>query len=162
MTINRVERGNVKFEPQQINLKQLCNEIIKDLRVVYNNGYNFVFNFAPTEEYFNLDSRLLKFIISNLLSNAFKYSINKGIVKLEVIKENDTLFVIVSDEGVGISDKDKDQIFEPFYRCKNSEAIPGTGLGLSIVKQSVVLHQAEIYIKSKVGLGTTFTVKIKL
>ena len=107
-----------------------------------------------------IDPNLIRFIITNLVSNSVKYSPAGSSVNLELNNENDNIKIIVKDEGVGIPDFDKKNLFEPFHRGSNIGEIQGTGLGLSIVKKSVELHDGEINFISKEGKGTTFTVKI--
>jgi signal transduction histidine kinase len=74
----------------------------------------------------------------------------------------DTTIFQVIDEGIGISSAEQARLYEPFFRSQNVEGIVGTGLGLPIVKKCVERHQGEILVESKVGVGTTFTVKIPL
>ena len=96
-------------------------------------------------------------ILTNLISNAVKYSVGSNAVTLELMcRENDAIFKI-KDQGIGIPSVDQQQIFEPFYRGSNIDSIPGTGLGLSIVKTLADLHGCEISLTSEVGVGTVKT-----
>ncbi len=74
--------------------------------------------------------------------------------------EAEAVFFQVIDHGIGISKTEQEKIYEPFYRGQNVDNIVGTGLGLAVVKKCVERHKGEIYLESKVGVGTTFTVKI--
>lgn len=97
----------------------------------------------------------------NLIENAIKYSNENGIVKIDLTLEEQYFVFKVEDNGVGIPKNDIPRIFERFYRVDKSRSTRGTGLGLAIVKHIVKLFNGEISVKSKVGMGSTFTVKIK-
>ena len=97
----------------------------------------------------------------NLIENAIKYSNENGIVKIDLTLEEQYFVFKVKDNGIGIPKNDIPRIFEMFYRVDKSRSTRGTGLGLAIVKHIVKLFNGEISVKSKVGRGSTFTVKIK-
>jgi signal transduction histidine kinase len=101
-------------------------------------------------------------MITNLLSNAIKYSPQGGKITLTLTCEDKQVVFQVQDQGIGIPPADQAKLFESFSRAGNVGTIAGTGLGLSIVKKCVDLHGGEITVKSEVGLGTTFTVKLPL
>lgn len=97
----------------------------------------------------------------NLIENAIKYSNENGVVKIDLTLEEQYFVFNVKDNGIGIPKNDIPRIFERFYRVDKSRSTRGTGLGLAIVKHIVKLFNGEISVKSKVGRGSTFTVKIK-
>ena len=97
----------------------------------------------------------------NLIENAIKYSNENGIVKIDLTLEEQYFVFKVKDNGIGIPKNDIPRIFERFYRVDKSRSTRGTGLGLAIVKHIVKLFNGELSVKSKVGIGSTFTVKIK-
>ncbi len=160
LTISRTESGKILFNPDMVDLYKLCTEIIEETKSNINRKHNFVFNFSMRKIKYNLDPKLLKFILTNLLSNAFKYSPEGGKIELSVSYKKDLIEITVADEGIGIPTEDMIHLFEPFHRSANTVEIPGTGLGLSIVKHAVELHKGKIVLKSELGKGTTFTVDI--
>lgn len=97
----------------------------------------------------------------NLIENAIKYSNEEGNVKIHLKLENKYFIFEVEDDGVGIPKSDIPRIFERFYRVDKSRSTRGTGLGLAIVKHIVKLFHGDISVKSSVGKGSIFTVKIK-
>ncbi len=103
-------------------------------------------------------------IVSNLVSNAIKYSDLKGTVKVYVGMVHDEAYVKVTDDGYGIDEKHLSKIFDRFYRVDmtGSRMYGGTGLGLSIVRELVDMHAGQITVKSAVGSGTSFTVLLPL
>src|SRR5699024_2973850 len=116
------------------------------------------------KEDFNIhaDPLRLEQIALNLLDNALKYSEELTKVTLEVCKEKQYTVVSVTDEGIGIPLKEIDLIFEKLYRIEKSRSrtFGGSGLGLAIVKELVEAHDGTIDVKSVVGKGSIFTIKI--
>ena len=109
-----------------------------------------------------MDEKLIRHILSNLLSNAIKYSPKGGKVHLECVCTQEALMFHVQDRGIGIPIADQARLFDPFQRASNVGTISGTGLGLAIVKKAVELHGGNITVNSELGVGTTFTVTLKL
>ena len=107
------------------------------------------------------DNYLVSIIISNLISNAIKYSNPNGEIAIELGKTNDVVTFSITDYGVGIAKNDLDKIFNSFYRSdvSNHPEIKGTGLGLSIVKRLCDLLKLEITVESKLNQGTKFVLK---
>jgi len=98
-------------------------------------------------------------LLTNLVSNAIRYTTVGGEVNTEVKAEDGALRILVSDTGIGIPEEDLSKIFDEFYRSKNAKAYhkTGTGLGFSIVKQILDSHRGKIWVESKMGRGTTFS-----
>ena len=102
-------------------------------------------------------------IITNLLTNATKFTPEGGKIRLQVREGDGNLTVEVRDSGVGIPKSELGRIFKPYYRGKASEpSCTGLGLGLAIVKELVDLHQGKVWVKSKPGKGSTFTFSLPL
>lgn len=108
------------------------------------------------------DRESIEKLITILLDNAIKYTPRKGKITISLQSSRRCVFLRVKDTGVGISEKDIDQVFERFYRvdeARNRQKADGFGLGLALAKQIVKAHRATISVKSIVGKGSTFTVK---
>lgn len=108
------------------------------------------------------DRSSIERIVSNLISNAIKYSDRKTDVKVYVGKVMDSIYVKVADKGCGIDEKYLSQIFNRFYRVDmtGSRMYGGTGLGLSIAQELTQLHDGQISVQSALGQGSTFTVML--
>ena len=107
---------------------------------------------------------LIQELVYNLCDNAVKYTPEGGSVSVSVAKKKDEAILRVTDTGCGIPEDEQERIFERFYRVDKSHSrqTGDTGLGLSIVKHAALLHDATIKVKSKVGKGTTMTVRFPL
>ena len=101
-------------------------------------------------------------IITNLVSNAIKYSPEIKPIRITLNYEAPVLQLIIRDEGIGIPEADLKHLFEPFHRGQNVGTISGTGLGLAIIWESVNLHDGQITVHSQVGEGSTFIVRIPI
>lgn len=158
LLIGQAEAGKLDFQPENLNIVQLCRELIDEIQL---SAKNHMIIFCSQLESINadLDKKLLRHILINLLSNAIKYSPQGGTVHFDLIAHKGEVIFQVRDRGIGIPEAEQSKLFDSFYRASNVETIPGTGLGLAIVKKFVDLHGGQISVASKVGIGTTFTVR---
>lgn len=161
LLIGKAEAGKLEFKPTPLDLISFCRELIEEMELAAEN-HTIIFCSGGDCTNACMDGKLLRHILSNLLSNAIKYSPSGDTVKLELIGEQKTVMFHIQDRGIGIPQADLIQLFDSFHRASNVGTISGTGLGLAIVKKSVDLHNGQIFVKSEVGVGTTFTVKLPL
>ena len=105
---------------------------------------------------------MINHIAMNLISNAVKFSAEDGQVTIKTVNTGDVLLFSVSDNGIGISEEDQKHLMERFFRGSNATNIQGTGLGLHIVARYTELMNGAIECRSRVGLGTTFTLTFRL
>ena len=105
------------------------------------------------------DERKVKQILLNLLSNAVKFTPNGGRVRVTSAMVEDVITIEISDTGIGIAPEDQAAIFEEFRQVGRDDARrqEGTGLGLTLAKKFVELHGGRIWVRSQMGLGSTFT-----
>src|SRR5262249_17474559 len=115
-------------------------------------------NSAPAEV--NADERLLGHIFTNLLSNAVKYSEAGATVCFAVERDGSDAVCVIRDKGIGSSDEDQQQLFKPFCRGSNVGGRPRPGLGLPLVKRGTELHGGRVQLNSRIGEGTTVTVRL--
>lgn len=108
------------------------------------------------------DEALLVVAVHNLIANAITYSPPGGRVGVGVSRSGSLVSIAVTDQGVGIPDEDRDRVFERFFRVDQARSrhTGGTGLGLSIVKHTVQNHGGEVKVWSRVGHGSTFTIRL--
>ncbi len=158
LLLAKSESGPTAIKPQLEDIVKISRELIfrhfslrKDERSV-----RIIIEGIPHPV--SVDKKIFEHILSNLLSNAFKYSVGKTdpILKLEFSKTEFRIYI--SDEGIGIPQGDLPNIFKSFYRAHNTEGIEGTGLGLVIAKDFVEMHRGTIQVHSKENEGTTFIV----
>ena len=158
LIISRASMGKLEFVPEQIDFQALCENTINEIRysIVTNHTFELVTVGDCTDVF--ADPRLLRLIVTNLISNAAKYSPSDSVVAIELDCQPTEFRFSICDAGIGIPEAAQSHIFEPFYRATNVNSAPGTGLGLAIVKQSVEQHGGTLSVKSELNKGTTFTV----
>jgi PAS domain S-box-containing protein len=162
LTINRAETGKLEFNPKFLVLDKFCDQFVEEMRLSAGSQHTLTFTCEGNPIPVCLDEKLLRSILSNVLSNAIKYSPKGGNVHLGLEFQLHQVLLRVCDRGIGIFPEDIKLLFEPFHRGKNVRTIPGTGLGLIVVKKCVDLHQGSIEITSEVGIGTTCVVTLPL
>lgn len=151
--------ANLKIE--NFFLNDLLEEIIKDTQHTCNNrilstGKMMAFTI-------DADRELIKQLIRTLIENAIKYTGENGEIKLSCYTDGEFGYVVVQDNGIGISKEDLPHIFERFYRADKARSRgSGSGLGLSIAKKIADAHNAEILISSEPGAGTIVNLKMNL
>ena len=151
-----------KLNLQLLDLQELCHQLVAEIQIgaVTNHKINFTIQGERTKAY--LDENLLRHILTNLLTNAIKYSPLDTSVDFDLIFQDTEIILKIKDKGIGIPLQDQIHLFESFRRASNVGKIPGTGLGLAIVKQSVDLYGGTIAVDSEVGIGTTFIITLPL
>lgn len=164
LLIHQAETRQLTFNPQQLDVINFCQTLVQEIKL--NHGYSHQIRLDYHQHHRSLiatvDRTLLRYILTELLSNAIKFSSNHSLINLSITCSEEQICFQVKDQGIGISSVDLHQIFESFYRAQNVGTIQGAGLGLSIVKKCVDLHHGEITIISELNQGTTFTVRLPL
>jgi signal transduction histidine kinase len=161
LSVGKLEEGKVEANRSFFNIKELIKECIFDLKSLTKTNQNFDVKITGNAVVC-LDKSLLRKIIINLCSNALKFSPESSTILLAIDNQIDTFILEVSDAGIGISIEDQKHLFDRFFRGTNVTNIQGTGLGLHIVARYAELLNGQVFVKSELNIGTTFTVKINL
>jgi two-component system sensor kinase FixL len=158
LSLSKLEEGVVSNAPSEFNIYLLAKEIEDEMQSMLKEKQTFICKHAGPETVY-LDKNIIKNILLNLISNAVKYS-EEGLIELSVIANNTNIIFTVKDQGIGISEADKQFLFTRFFRAHNAANIQGTGLGLNIVKRYVELLNGYITTESELGKGSAFTIEI--
>jgi len=154
---------NLDIEMENLRIDEIvwqCQEELNRLQPKYTIEIRMNFDLENEEELLVYgNGQLLKTLITNLMENGCKYSPDQK-MKLEIATETRGIVLVFSDKGIGIPEQDLGQIFQPFYRASNSSNSRGHGIGLSLVYKITQIHKGKIDVKSKLGLGTTFTLHL--
>lgn len=160
LIFNKAEAGTLQFTPELLNLTEFCRELVDEIQSELDTDhYINLVNHSCYDNYL-LDEQLLRYILTNLISNAVKYSLSNSNIYVQCTCQPGQVEFSVRDEGIGIPAADRERLFVVFHRGSNVGTIPGTGLGLAIVKRCVELHGGNIAINSEPGKGTDFTVTL--
>ncbi len=175
LDLSKIEAGKLELEFDYVNSKSFFSEFERIFALrASEKGIRFIVEVSPgTPAGIYIDEPRLRQIIFNLIGNAIKFT-NQGYVKLKVHVENPQvitfnkdkteefvdLVVEVEDTGIGISKEIREEIFDPFMQARDHKNIGGTGLGLAITRRLTLLMNGSISLKSELGKGSTFTIRI--
>ena len=158
LTLARMERGRQKLNLENINLSELLEMTLEtQILSAKTKNIKFITKIMP-EIYANIDEMMIMRVFTNLISNAISYGKQDGTVTVELFLKEDKIISKISDNGIGISGDKLDKIWLRFYQVDPSKNGDNSGLGLSMVKKIIELHKGEIFVESKLGKGTTFTI----
>ena len=164
LDFRKQEQGYLKLKVEEQNLVAFTRQIYMCF-YEYAQKKEITYRFDNVEETISVwfDSKQLQKVIFNLLSNAFKYTPNKGSIRVEVRMLASQAIVSVCDTGVGIPEEHISKIFERFYQTDNSSSFTlGTGIGLALAKGIMNMHHGKIDVESTVGKGSKFTLSLPL
>lgn len=159
LSLERIEQGQIVCTPVDLDIVHLCIEMMEELRTLTKAGQAIDFDHDSTERNVRLDLQMLSNVISNLVTNAVKYSPEGSSVKLRTRITDGQLILTVHDQGMGIPLEDQQHLFQRFFRGSNATTIQGTGLGLNIIKRYLDLMNGRIRFTSEPG-NTMFTVEL--
>jgi len=161
LSLGKIEEGKIQVHFSIFNLKDQLGLIINEIKPILKSGQHILSEHIG-ETKINLDHSLLRHIIFNLVSNAIKFSPENANIRVKSINQDNSLSILISDQGMGIPEEDKKHLFERFFRGKNVINIQGTGLGLHIVSKYVELMNGTIEVESELEKGTTFKIRFIL
>jgi len=157
LSLGKLDEGRISTDPSEFNLPEMITETLAEVKVVLKPGQKFNFKYEGQEK-INADKKLLRNILTNLISNAAKFSEEDSPITISAKSDNENNIITVTDKGIGISQKDQEHLFTMFYRASNVTNIQGTGLGLHIVKRYLDLINGTVNLQSTLGKGTSITI----
>jgi PAS domain S-box-containing protein len=162
LMLARMQARRVEFNPVKLDLDSLLRSVLDEFEERADVKHQLVYTVSEGNHEVALDRKLMRQIISNLVSNAIKYSPETKVVGIKLHYSDTEVILTISDEGIGIPQADLPHLFEPFHRGVNVGTISGTGLGLVITREAVELHGGTITVESEPGIGTVFTIRIPI
>lgn len=163
--ISKLESGRMPVNYQNFDLVPLIREVVESMAdKAKSSNISLVFKEKyQTPNLVHADREKIRQVLVNLIDNSFKYGVAGGHTHVRIYELFDQLLVEVTDDGIGIEEKNLNRVFERFFRTDKSRSrqIGGSGLGLSIVKHIIEAHEQTINVRSTEGLGTTFAFTLK-
>ena len=159
LSLGKLEEGLIKINAEEFSADQLSSEIksiIGEMENLCKKGQHISFSQSGQFKVV-IDKMLFKNIVINLLSNAIKFSPENSVINIHCNITSENLRVSIKDNGIGISEEDREHLSQRFFRAKNAVNIQGTGLGLHIVTKYLELMDGDIEIESKLNEGSVFT-----
>jgi two-component system CheB/CheR fusion protein len=156
----RIETGKFEIRKEPSRISEFLTDLIKDTRTTSLTHAVVLNQYADPLVLADKD-RMMQ-VVSNLFSNAIKYSPNSSKIVVEIREKDNRAIISVQDFGIGISMEDKDKVFERFFRVpgKQESTFPGFGIGLYIVKEIVLMHDGRVWVEGQKGKGSTFYISL--
>ncbi len=157
MSLQRIDSANLLRQPFAM---ETMLESVVDLHLLSakDRGLELRFRTPASRGVVEADRGRINQVLDNLIGNAMKFSPDGGTIELRMVDRKNDVLVVVSDEGIGVPPEKSDRIFDRFYQIDGSSRrrFGGAGIGLAIVRRIVEAHSGDIWIKSEVGLGSSF------
>lgn len=160
LAFSRLERGAEAIRLEPVNLSECVTAVCEDMSLIGENEITLKYDIEP-EITVGGSFELLTRMTANLISNAYRYGKTGGNITVTLRSENDSARLAVEDDGIGISDRDIEKIWDRFYRGDASRSSGGTGLGLSFVREIAEIHSAKALVQSEEGVGSRFEIIFK-
>jgi two-component system phosphate regulon sensor histidine kinase PhoR len=158
-----IEKGMKKYQFSKVNLGETMKEALLTMDYQFKmNKFRVKTSLGRRNIFIPGDKDSIIEALTNILSNAMKYSLRRREIKVSLHRSGDFAEVAVTDKGEGISTGNLQNIFSPYFRSKESAYVKGTGIGLAIVKHIMEAHGGNVEVESKVGSGSTFRLKFPL
>ncbi len=161
LNFSQIESGKKAYKFSRVDINNIVYDVANTFKLnLKNKGFQYSVNCAEKLPEIQVDEEAVKDALINIIDNATKYSIDNKQIDITTGFDNSWVYIKVSDKGIGISEKELKHIFEKFYRVTEKNLAlkaKGSGLGLTIVKHIMDSHKGKIDVKSKKGLGTTFS-----
>lgn len=159
LSLDKLEQGRIEMEEHNFDIFVFAKDILDEFQTYKKKGQQIELISKGHGDVI-LDQKKMRYIVVNLISNAIKYSPEESRVQFSIHSNEHNITMRVKDNGMGIPDDEQKNLFDKFFRAKNTGGVQGTGLGLTIVKRYVELMQGNISFYSKVGQGTEFTITL--
>jgi signal transduction histidine kinase len=160
LTLSRIDAGRVQTMLGPLDLPAFVRNTVEEIRIGDRDGHEFTVSTSGEAAPFPSDPNLLHHILSNLLSNAVRYSPPASLVAVRLAADDREIVLTVDDQGIGIPEADRERIFHPFERGSNVGNIKGTGLGLNIVKRMTEMLGGTIHAEPGAERGSRFTLRL--
>lgn len=155
LTFTRLEGKSEHYQFETLNLSDLVASVCQDMALLKDKNITLAYEVQP-EVYVKGNVTLLTRLLTNLITNAYRYGKENGHIHVQLKKESNQIILAVEDDGIGIAKEEQDKIFGRFYQSDRARASAGTGLGLAMVKEIAEIHGGKVVVESKLGVGSKF------
>ncbi len=160
LSIERLETGKATYKFHQFPLSKVINEVIYDANMLLKEGQRINYPQNIDDITLEFDEKILELTLTNLISNAIKYSPEDTTIDIQVEEGKKKISISIQDEGIGIPHREQKHIFNRYFRAENALLSQGTGIGLNIVKSHLENLGGSINFKSEENQGSTFSLEI--
>jgi two-component system, LuxR family, sensor kinase FixL len=160
LSLDQLEQGKTSTQPEEFEVRKFAEKLIDDLKEKLKSGQKIAYANLSELSSIYMDRSILGNVTTNLLTNAIKYSPENSVINYTTKVTKNGLEFTIEDHGIGIPESEQSNLFDRFFRAKNTLNIEGTGLGLSIVKKYIDLLNGHISFTSRENEGSIFKVYI--
>ena len=160
LVLGRLEAHQLQIKREWVSITTIITDVQEHLSHLIDDNRQLVVENMVSSDRIEVDINLMMHLLSNLISNAYKYSAGRPAPAIRFSEVDDSVQIEVEDFGIGMDENDLSNMFEPFYRSDKVEGVKGYGLGLVLVKEIVDVHNGTIDVKSEIDKGTTVWVRI--
>jgi len=160
MEVSKLESGMMKLIPEDLHLWDVIPKVVERLKPLAAKKRIKIIQMTSKLPTVRADRELFEKVVSNLVENAIKYTLENGKISITTKAETDSVVVSVTDTGIGIAKEDIPQLFQKFFQVDHS--VPGAGLGLAICENIVNSHGGKIWVESELGKGSTFSFSLPI
>jgi signal transduction histidine kinase len=163
LAINQYELGGVVAQRKHVRMHEFLEDAFTNVSKGKEECCEFELDIPREMSMVYIDKDLFRIAINNLLTNAIKYSKTGGKISMSASETENSIEIVVSDEGYGIAESDVKQIFNKFFRSTddNIRKQTGHGLGLSLARQIVQMHHGDLTCSSELGKGSQFVIRLE-
>jgi len=158
LVISKSEASSLYLESTKFNVVEFFVRLIHEVEFNDKGIHQFKFEIDSESIEITSDQKLLKQVLSNIVSNAMKFSPARTEIISSVKDKGDKVEISVQDFGIGIPIEDKPYIYDTFFRCKNSGSMRGSGIGLAVAKRCIDILKAQIEVESEINRGSVFKI----
>lgn len=161
MDFRKIESGHMELQAEHADMIAFITEIFLLFKIKADElQIRYTLDVPPKHIFLDFDPSKMEIVLTNLLSNAFKYTSRGGQILVKASFADPYFCLQVSDSGTGIDPEDVQHIFDPFYQARHTGKMQGTGIGLALVREIVQIHGGEIAVESTPGKGSAFTISL--
>lgn len=165
LDLSKNKLNGTKLKYSNFNINELLEFVAASLKVkAFDKKISIDFENISNPVIVCADYEKIQRVVYNLLDNAIKFTNKNGKITLKIEEKNDKAYISIIDNGIGMKEDEQTRVFDRLYKADSSRGMDktGSGLGLSIVKEFIKAHNEEIFVKSKIGKGSTFTFTLKI
>ncbi|HZW77469.1 MAG TPA: ATP-binding protein [Flavobacteriaceae bacterium] len=160
LSMERLETGKTVFRFDTFPLSRVMNEVLYSANMFLKDGQHIIYPDNIDDIFLYFDEKILELSLSNLVTNAVKYSPENSVIKVVVEPRADFIIISITDQGIGIPAVEQKHIFDRYFRAENALLTQGTGIGLNIVKSYMDALGGDITFESEENKGSTFSLKV--
>lgn len=161
LDFSRYQKKSFSFDMKEVDIAKIIKDVANQYKIKTNEkNITLTTNVETDSQIIMGDKGRLTQVMINLLENAYKFTQMNGRIDIKAFLKDESFYIYVEDDGIGISEENLDKIFEKFYKVNTNK--PGSGIGLALCSEIIKRHNGEIFVESKMGEGSKFIIRLNM